>query len=103
MLLRTFEEQGRMFLRYFAFASFLMLFAGAGCERQTAGSQAAGGGGAPPAPPVVSVAKPVEREVVDWDEYVGRLDAVDAVDVRARVSGYVQSVHFKDGDVVKEG
>lgn len=56
-----------------------------------------------PPPPEVSVAKPVTRTVIDWDEYVGRIDAVDSVDVRARVSGYVESIHFVDGSVVKQG
>ena len=60
------------------------------------------GGGAPP-PPTVTVAKPVERGVVDQDEYVGRFVAVDSVEVRARVSGYLDKVHFRDGQMVKAG
>ena len=56
-----------------------------------------------PPPPVVSVAKPIQREVIDFDEYVGRFLAVDAVEVRARVSGYLDKVHFQDGQIVKEG
>ncbi len=59
-------------------------------------------GGPPPAPTVV-VAKPVQRKVVDFDEYVGRFAAVSSVEVRARVSGYLDSVHFKDGQMVKQG
>ena len=59
-------------------------------------------GGAPP-PPAVTVAKPVQRTVVDFDEYVGRFVAVNSVEVRARVSGYLDGVHFKDGQVVKQG
>lgn len=58
---------------------------------------------AAPPPPKVTVSKPLEREVMEWDEYTGRLEAVDSVDVRARVSGYLQSIHFTDGQVVKEG
>ncbi len=58
---------------------------------------------APPPPPKVTVSKPLEREVLEWDEYTGRLEAVDSVDVRARVSGYLQSIHFTDGQIVKEG
>jgi RND family efflux transporter MFP subunit len=57
---------------------------------------------APPAPPV-TVAKPVQREIVDTDEYVGRFIAVDMVEVRARVSGYLEQVHFKDGQIVEAG
>ncbi len=70
--------------------SFLLI----GCERQQ--TQA-------PPPPIVTVSKPVVEEVVEWDEYTGRLEAVDTVDVRARVSGYLESIHFKDGQMVKNG
>jgi multidrug efflux system membrane fusion protein len=58
---------------------------------------------APPPPPKVTVSQPIAREVVESDEYTGRLDAVESVDVRARVSGYLQSVHFTDGAVVQKG
>ena len=56
-----------------------------------------------PPPPNVTVSKPVIEEVMEWDEYTGRLEAVDTVDVRARVSGYLESIHFKDGQTVKKG
>src|SRR5574341_2680166 len=61
--------------------------------------QAAGG----PPPPTVTVAKPIQRTIVDQDEYVGRFVAVDVVEVRARVSGYLDQVHFQDGQIVKQG
>src|SRR5712692_5925298 len=54
-------------------------------------------------PPVVMVSQPVEREVSDYYEYTGRTAAVDAVDVRARVSGYLVKVNFREGAVVKKG
>ncbi|WP_455872568.1 biotin/lipoyl-binding protein [Rhizobium yanglingense] len=57
---------------------------------------------APPAPPV-TVAKPVVRDVVDSDEFIGRFAAVDEVSVRSRVGGYLQEVHFTDGAMVKKG
>ena len=57
----------------------------------------------PPPPPTVTVASPVQRNIVDQDEYVGRFVAVDAVEVRARVSGYLDGVHFTDGQIVKQG
>jgi membrane fusion protein, multidrug efflux system len=57
----------------------------------------------PPPPPKVTVSQPVAREVVDWDEYTGRLEALESVEVRARVNGYLQSVHFTDGAIVKKG
>jgi RND family efflux transporter MFP subunit len=59
-------------------------------------------GGTPPAP-AVTVAKPVERGVTEQDEYVGRFVAVDSVEVRARVSGYLDQIHFRDGQMVKHG
>ena len=59
-------------------------------------------GGAPP-PPAVTVAKPIKRTLFDYDEYVGRFTAVDSVEVRARESGYLDSVDFKDGQIVKQG
>ena len=57
----------------------------------------------PPPPPAVTVEYPVQRTVVDRDEYVGRFVAVDSVELRARVSGYLEKVHFTDGQMVKEG
>lgn len=55
---------------------------------------------APPPPPEVTVAKPVVRPIVEDDEFVGRFDAVDTVDVRARVGGYLDAVQFTDGQMV---
>ena len=60
------------------------------------------GGGGPP-PPTVTVAKPVQRTVTDQDEYVGRFVPVDSVEIRARVSGYLDRIHFTDGQMVKQG
>src|SRR2546422_3964519 len=56
-----------------------------------------------PAPPVVSVVQPVAREVVEWDEYIGRLESPETVEIKARVSGYLDKVHFKEGKEVKKG
>lgn len=64
-----------------------------------------GGGGAPqsgPPPPVV-VSQPIVRNIAEWDEYTGRFEAVEAVEVRARVSGYLDRVHFTDGEFVERG
>src|SRR5215471_16791115 len=58
---------------------------------------------AAPPPPAVTVAKPVKRTVFDYDEYVGRFTAINSVEIRARVSGYLESLHFKDGQLVKQG
>ena len=56
-----------------------------------------------PPPPAVTVAKPIKRTVFDYDEYVGRFTAINSVEVRARVSGYLDKLHFKDGQLVKQG
>src|SRR5690349_11856441 len=58
--------------------------------------------GGPP-PPAVTVAEPVKRTVFDYDEYVGRFTAINSVEERARVSGYLDKLHFKDGQIVKQG
>ncbi len=58
---------------------------------------------AAPPPPVVSVVQPIAREVVEWDEYIGRLESPETVEIRARVSGYLDKVHFKEGKEVKKG
>src|SRR6266542_6624709 len=57
----------------------------------------------PPPLPVVSVTQPVVREVIEWDDYIGRLESPETVEVRARVSGYLDKVHFKEGKPVKAG
>ena len=61
--------------------------------------------GAPPGPPPpkVKVVQPLAREITEWDEFTARLDAVDSVEVRPRVSGYLQAIHFQDGAFVKKG
>ena len=54
-------------------------------------------------PPTVTVAKPVVKDVVEYDDFTGRFEATDAVEIRARVSGYLEQVGFQDGSVVKKG
>ena len=56
-----------------------------------------------PAPAEVSVAEVICKQIGDSDEFTGRLEAVNAVEVRPRVSGYLQSVHFKEGAIVRKG
>lgn len=65
-----------------------------------AGSVLAQGG---PPPPPVAVSEPIAKRVVQWDEYSGRFEARAVVEIRARVSGFVEKLHFKDGQWVKEG
>lgn len=59
--------------------------------------------GAPPPPPSVTVAKPVVKDIIERTDFIGRFDAVDQVDIRARVSGYIDKIHFEDGTLVKAG
>ncbi len=65
----------------------------------------AGGPGGPGAggPPPVTVATPLIKPIVDWDDYIGRFDALQSVEVRPRVSGYVARVAFSDGEFAKAG
>jgi multidrug efflux system membrane fusion protein len=58
---------------------------------------------AAPAAPPVTVAQPTKRTVTDWDEFTGRFEAVEEVQVKARVGGFVTNVEFKDGDMVRAG
>jgi len=88
---RTLSRPSLLYAVLFALAGVL-----AGCgegQRQQAAAP----------PPKVTVAKPALRTIVDQDEYVGRFVAVDVVEVRARVSGYLDKVHFTDGQIVKQG
>lgn len=74
------------------FATLLL----AGCNDKASQQAAA-------APPPVTVAQPTKRTVTDWDEFTGRFDAIEQVQIRARVTGFVVSVDFKDGAIVKAG
>jgi membrane fusion protein, multidrug efflux system len=57
----------------------------------------------PPPPPAVTAAAVPEREVTDWDEFTGRLEAVDQVEIRPRVTGYIERVTFAEGKEVRKG
>lgn len=56
-----------------------------------------------PKPAEVLVTIPVSREIVDYEEFTGRIEAIDSIDVRARVTGYLDTANFKDGDEIKKG
>lgn len=73
----------------------LLLVLLSGCEPSA--SQAA------PPPPEVRVTLPEQKQIQDWDEYTGRFAAEQSVEIQARVSGYLQAVHFEDGQNVKTG
>lgn len=86
---------------FFAFAALsagLVALAGlSGCGQQAPAAQG------PPPPADVTVATPVEREVIEWDTFTGRLEAPETVEVRPRVGGYVTKAEFTDGSLVKKG
>jgi len=64
--------------------------------------QAPSQAGAPPAPPV-TVAKPLVETLREWRDFTGQFEAQESVEIRARVSGYLESVNFTDGQLVKKG
>jgi RND family efflux transporter MFP subunit len=56
-----------------------------------------------PAPPSVTVSPPLQKEITEWDQFTGQFQAVDFVEIRARVAGYLTEIHFQDGQTVKKG
>ena len=76
-----------------ALSFVVLLLEGCGDQRQSRSRRQA-----PPAK--VTVSNPLKKDIVEWDEYTGRFAAVDSVEVRARVNGYVQSIHFKEGALI---
>ena len=58
---------------------------------------------APPSAPPVTVSKPLVHNIVEWDEFTGQFEAVDSVEIRARVSGYLDKIGFEDGQIVHKG
>ncbi|MDB6069268.1 MAG: mexE [Verrucomicrobiales bacterium] len=79
-----------------ALAAALAL-AGASCRPPVAGTTP------PPPVPTVTVARGIARTVTEYDDFVGRLESPQSVEIRARVSGYLEKVHFKEGGEVKQG
>ena len=78
----------------FLIGLLLVVFAGFGCRKASPPSQG---------PLPVNVVTVVEKEVNEWDEFTGRLDPVESVDIRPRVSGYITEIHFEAGAIVKKG
>jgi multidrug efflux system membrane fusion protein len=79
--------------------AFVTLVTMIGCETQTESDAKPAQG----QPPSVKIVQPLAQDVTEWDEYTGRIEAVSSVDVRARVSGYLEKVNFKAGEKVKKG
>lgn len=77
--------------------ALLLVAAGWGLTHREAPANAA------PPVPVVTVAAPLVRDINEWDDYVGRFEAVNSVEVRPRVSGQLTGVHFTDGQIVRKG
>ncbi len=77
-------------------AGLLAVLALAGCTSQAEPSSA-------PPPPEVSVAQVLNKQVREWDDFTGRVSAVETVELRPRVSGYVERVAFQEGQEVKKG
>ena len=92
MRCRTAGELKRL-LTVAAFAAVSLIVGD--CSKSTANK------GAPPLP--VNVVTVVEKEVNEWDEFTGRLDPVESVEIRPRVSGYITEIHFEAGAIVKKG
>ncbi len=80
---------------WFGVLGVLALLGLSGCERANVFQE--------PPPPEVTVAKPVRQEVQNWMEFTGNTRAAARVELRARVNGYLQSIHFEDGTMVNEG
>src|SRR5437868_3828197 len=72
-----------------------MLMGSTGCNRGVAQQR--------PVPTAVTVASVEEQEIVEWAEFTGRIEPVEAVDVRPRVSGYIQEVKFQSGQILNKG
>ena len=88
-------------MRYIIGVLCLTVFAIGGCS-DTAGPGAKPKAKAPPPVPV-TVAHPIAKKITEWDEFTGRFVAVEAVEVRARVSGHLEKIAFKDGQIIKKG
>src|SRR5712691_5695791 len=73
---------------------FLAVFAEIGCRKASAPQQG---------PLPVNVVTAIEKEVNEWDEFTGRLEAVESVEIRPRVSGYITEIHFEAGAIIKKG
>src|SRR6266850_755416 len=79
---------------FFSIGFLLVLLAASGCKKDSAPEQA---------PLPVNVTTVIEKEVNEWDEFTGRLEAVESVEIRPRVSGYITEIHFEAGAIIKKG
>src|ERR1051325_6499612 len=90
--------ESNLMIRVIPLAGLLLLAnALASCSDSKPGAASA------PPPPPVTVARPLQKTITEWDEYTGRFVAVEQVEVRARVSGFIDTVNFNEGQLVKQG
>ena len=75
----------------------LLALIAAGCHKQQAGAPMQF------PPTAVTASPPIQQQIQEWDEFTGRIDAIETVEIRPRVSGYLDQVHFKSGQRVKKG
>jgi multidrug efflux system membrane fusion protein len=87
-------EKGYMMKSFIGLGLLLLLLTEIGCKKATAPQQG---------PLPVNVVTAIEKEVNEWDEFTGRLDPVESVEIRPRVSGYITEIHFEAGAIVKKG
>ncbi len=93
--MRTASPRRHRFSRFIAVAILALGLIFAGCKKQPPVQQHG--------PLPVNVQTAVEKEVTEWDEFTGRIDAVESVEIRPRVSGYITEIHFKAGALVNKG
>jgi RND family efflux transporter MFP subunit len=97
------HEAPRRSRRLVTIATVLVIVGAAGAYLHYSQTTPPAAANTPPPAPTVSVSQPLSREITEWDEFTGQFEAVDMVEVRARVSGYLTEVKFRDGEVVKRG
>ena len=97
--LMTISNHFSAFLSLLLCIVLCVVFLGACSEEQDKGEQKQGQRQAPK----VIVSHPVVKDIVEWDEYTGRFEAVERVDISARISGYLDEIRFTDGDIVQKG
>ena len=97
------KPHARRWTHYFLVAAGVAAVAGGSAVLLGHPTRPAVAQAAPAAPPPVTVSVPVQKEVTEWDEYTGQFAAVDYVEIRARVPGYLTEIHFTDGQIVNKG
>ena len=87
-------SEASLLTRYALLAAIAASFLGPSAEAWSQSAQT---------PPAVTVSAPLQMQIVEWQEFTGQFAAVDFIELRARVSGYLTEIHFEDGQIVKKG